>query len=39
LCGDKEIAPLLNGRIGYHSYWSDRIDGSCWSTASVWLRR
>jgi hypothetical protein len=27
LCGDKEIAPLLNGRIGYHSYWSDRVAG------------
>ncbi len=27
LCGDKELAPLLGGLIGYHSYWSDRVQG------------
>ncbi len=24
--GDASIAPMLSGRIGYHSYWSDQLD-------------
>jgi O-glycosyl hydrolase len=27
LAGDPEIAPLMGGRIGYHSYFSDRVPG------------
>lgn len=27
LAGDPEIAPLLNNTLGYHSYWSDRLNG------------
>jgi hypothetical protein len=27
LAGDSDFAPLLNNHLGYHSYWSDRLNG------------